>query len=202
MRQKILDESRRLFNLNGYTQTSQRMISDHLKISPGNLTYHFKRKDDLVKQHYEDLVESISKGIPQPSANLMKTAITGTRTMYQSLFDYRFFMIEFVYFMRAFPEIGKHFNELMQIRNTQFGVLFDALRQDGLIIDELQLGHDLELFNLMYLIGNFWISQEAVTGQLNEQSVQRGVTALQTLLLPYLTDKGVEQFKAVMYGSV
>lgn len=46
---EILDIARNLFNEIGYNDVSMRDIADTLNISVGNLTYHYKRKEDLVE---------------------------------------------------------------------------------------------------------------------------------------------------------
>lgn len=53
---EILETAKQLFNEHGYNQVSMRNIADSLGISVGNLTYHYKKKEDLVeavilKQH-------------------------------------------------------------------------------------------------------------------------------------------------------
>ncbi|WP_049962338.1 TetR/AcrR family transcriptional regulator [Oribacterium sp. FC2011] len=57
-RSKILSTAQRLFNENGYRKVSLRKISDAMGISIGNLTYHFKKRDDILKALLENnLVE-------------------------------------------------------------------------------------------------------------------------------------------------
>ena len=57
-RSKILSTAQRLFNENGYRKVSLRKISDAIGISIGNLTYHFKKRDDILKALLENnLVE-------------------------------------------------------------------------------------------------------------------------------------------------
>ncbi|MDR1137526.1 MAG: TetR/AcrR family transcriptional regulator, partial [Synergistaceae bacterium] len=56
LRSKIIETARELFSGRGYNEVSMRNISDSLGISVGNLTYHFKKKEDLIeavvsKQH-------------------------------------------------------------------------------------------------------------------------------------------------------
>ncbi len=48
MKNKILDVARSLFNEKGYHNTSMRDISGTLHISVGNLTYHYKKKEDIL----------------------------------------------------------------------------------------------------------------------------------------------------------
>jgi AcrR family transcriptional regulator len=56
-RQRVLDTSADLFNRYGIEAVSIGQISDALKISTGNLTYHFKKKADLVTTHIATLEE-------------------------------------------------------------------------------------------------------------------------------------------------
>lgn len=48
-RAHILECARRLFNAHGYSQVSMRAIAQEVGISPGNLTYHFPQKADIVE---------------------------------------------------------------------------------------------------------------------------------------------------------
>lgn len=47
-RQKILERALKLFNESGYVNVGVREISRSLDMSPGNLSYHFPKKDDLL----------------------------------------------------------------------------------------------------------------------------------------------------------
>ncbi len=49
LKQEIMDTARRLFNERGFHDTSMRDIAAILDISVGNLTYHFKKKEDLIE---------------------------------------------------------------------------------------------------------------------------------------------------------
>ena len=48
-RQDILACARRLFDRHGYNGVSMRDIAKELDISVGNLTYHFKKKENLLE---------------------------------------------------------------------------------------------------------------------------------------------------------
>lgn len=50
LRESILETSIQLFNKNGYAAVTMRDIAGALNISPGNLTYHFKKKTILSMQ--------------------------------------------------------------------------------------------------------------------------------------------------------
>jgi AcrR family transcriptional regulator len=48
-KESIIIVARNLFNKFGYNGVSMRNISDELGISVGNLTYHYKKKEDLIE---------------------------------------------------------------------------------------------------------------------------------------------------------
>lgn len=49
IKQAIMDTARNLFSERGFQDTSMRDIAAVLHISVGNLTYHFKKKEDLIE---------------------------------------------------------------------------------------------------------------------------------------------------------
>ena len=56
-RDLILQTSRELFNEQGADSVSINKLCHHLAISTGNLTYHFKRKRDIISTHLQQLEE-------------------------------------------------------------------------------------------------------------------------------------------------
>ena len=58
-RDRILETARNLFNDEGLAQVSTNRIATELDISPGNLHYHFKKKEVLVAWLLRRLTESL-----------------------------------------------------------------------------------------------------------------------------------------------
>ena len=59
-RQEIIDRALKLFNEKGFHDVSIKQIADSLSISPGNLTYYFTKKTDLLKAIQHQLIQETS----------------------------------------------------------------------------------------------------------------------------------------------
>ena len=64
---KILQASIELFNQVGERQVTTNHIAAHLGISPGNLYYHFRNKEDIVRQIFKEYAKLLETRIKPPS---------------------------------------------------------------------------------------------------------------------------------------
>ncbi|HEZ1210051.1 TPA: TetR/AcrR family transcriptional regulator, partial [Neisseria meningitidis] len=64
---RIIDASLALFNEEGERNISTNHIAAHLGISPGNLYYHFRNKDEIIvqlfKRYSEALLEYLNEAV-------------------------------------------------------------------------------------------------------------------------------------------
>src|SRR5438045_3141230 len=58
-RQRILEASVELFNTSGTIATTTNHIAKHLKISPGNLYFHFRNREAIIRELFGQLTEAI-----------------------------------------------------------------------------------------------------------------------------------------------
>lgn len=68
-KQEILRMARRLFGEKGYNGVSMRDIAEALKISVGNVTYYFKRKEELIEAIVLDLQKEYK---PRPAPQTLE----------------------------------------------------------------------------------------------------------------------------------
>lgn len=189
MKTKILDTARRLFNEKGFSQISLRMLADELDISPGNLTYHYKKKDDIVMALYEEFVATTNESFSKVEAardDLLERIMDTTWLFYKVSWEYRFFMVEWVYFMQQYAVMREHFTALMNTRREQFRISFENMRSQQMMQPEMVEGYDEDLIDTIFLIGNFWISQELslCNNKTGEEAINKGVKSMINLFIP------------------
>lgn len=196
-KERILECALKLFNEKGLENVPTRMISKELQISPGNLTYHFKKKEEIIYALYLQLVNEISIVFQsQLSSELtLKSMFEGYQNIYVAQLKYRFCMIDFVQLMRTQPKIKAHFNELMEFRKIQFSALFQKGVEQGILMPEPFPGLYQMVGLNMSIHGDYWLSHaEVLFPNSNQQALEIYSASSRLLLFPYLTDESKIQF--------
>ena len=92
--QRVLEMSAELFNRYGIEAVSVSQIAEALNISPGNLTYHYKKKSDLLADHITAFEDRLRQGIEQlPVYSNAKTFSAAYIDLLQLTMHYRFLFI-------------------------------------------------------------------------------------------------------------
>jgi AcrR family transcriptional regulator len=97
-RDRIIKRSIALFNRDGLRNVSIERIAADLKISPGNFTYHFPRKRQLIAAALEVLQERLRTALEPPTG--VRTAQDGADYMlriFRTIWDHRFFFNALTY---------------------------------------------------------------------------------------------------------
>ncbi|MFK7921763.1 MAG: TetR/AcrR family transcriptional regulator [Bacteroidia bacterium] len=166
-RDKIIQQARLQFNLHGLENVSLRQLASSMNMSDGNLRYHFKTKEDLVQKLYFELVSSFDQLIHdlQTGEDLhLSYLFQSVQHTYQQLFEYRFFMIDFVNFMRLYPEVGKHFKQLQVLRRQQFHDLVERFVSKGIMRPAAYTEEYAQLHDRLEILSDFWLSSAEIVG--------------------------------------
>lgn len=180
-----------LFNERGLAAVSQRNITDQMEISPGNLTYHFSKKEDMVSALYFRLVAQFSalfQELEGAKISIM-TLVHFSEAMFELMYSYRFFFIDFAYLMRTYPKIKNHYQELLLKRRQQFVFIAQSLQQSGFIREEELDAEYEKLFDRMRLNTDFFLL--TVSEGLNPTVLKKEfIVQVFYLIYPYLTSFG------------
>ena len=203
-KKKILDASRKLFNQKGLSAVSQRTIATHLKISPGNLTYHFKKRSGIIEDLYFELVEKIDHAFlnVEMGKGLLFGLYQLNHKSMENLFEYRFMMLDFIQVMREFPTIKKHYLKLMTQREDQMQMFFQMLIQSGLMRKEEIKNEYQNLIRRMMILGDFWLASAEINREkMDKKQVGKYLEITIQVIYPYLTTKGKKEYRKVEENS-
>lgn len=197
-KQNILRAARILLNERGVSNVSQRLISEHIAISPGNLTYHFKKRSDLLEAlyfEYAQEIEDLFKQLEKQDVNLINLS-NFVKSLSKIGFENRFFTVDFVQIIKENTKIKKHHQGLTKQRQTLIGNVLQKLTDQGIMrLEEWPDEYKLLLMRLE-LLSDYWLIYVGTNG--NEVLLKH--TRIQTDLFmqsiyPYLTESGKKEFE-------
>lgn len=192
---KILIKSLKLFNNGGISNVSLRNIADEVGISVGNLQYHFKKREDIIEALYFQLVEKIDNVFVISTDDLLKSFLNISIEIYKILYEYNFFLLDFVAITRRNQKIKSHYSELSKRREVESLKIIDVLIKNGLFREELLKNEYRCLFKRIEVISNFWFSSILIQADvLSKESIQEYSILISQSIYPYLTDEAKNQY--------
>lgn len=116
----ILDKSRRLFNEEGLSNVTIRKVALELQMSAGNLTYHFPKRKEIVKELADELSFGEAAFLemylsPQQTSHQLERLVYNHSKI---LIDYRFFWLDYLQLEREDSSIKKTIDRMMNQRRT------------------------------------------------------------------------------------
>jgi AcrR family transcriptional regulator len=191
--EKIMDTALRMFNEKGYVHVGVRDIARALGMSPGNLSYHFAKKEDLLFAILRRLSETNNQlyaeyGEEKPSNELFLKLM---KAVFHNQFQYRGVYIGNQVIQQEIQNTGLFdYPALEQKRREIFRRIFRGLAQAGHL--DLKTG-DVEFFvSFMTLFGRFWISEATLLNKNREarEAVQHYISLLCRQMRLFATEIG------------
>lgn len=196
-RERILGLALRLFNDLGEPNVTTSAIADELNISPGNLYYHFRNKDDIINALFEQFEREIDQLLeaPAPDGTGFEDAWLFLHLLFESIWRYRFFYRDLNDLLSRNRRLETHFKAILQRKTLAAQRLCTALAGAS----QLRASpREIEaLATNMVVVATYWLSYEYVGNarRFNEPDYQnaamaRGAYQVLVLLAPYLSEDG------------
>jgi len=201
-RERILDLSLKLFNDFGEPNITTTVIAEEMNISPGNLYYHFRNKDDIVNSIFTQFEEEISKKLAFPTgrkANVDDIWLY-LHLIYELIWRYRFFYRDLNDLLSRNRKLELNFKQILAHKIQVARELCLGLRDD-----EAFVGTDTEIDALatnMVVLATYWLSFEYVRNPRKytehdavSDCLVRGCYQVLVLISPYLCGETSVQFQ-------
>lgn len=188
-KERILEVSLAMFNSFGEPNVTTNAIADEMNISPGNLYYHYRSKDEIVTkifgQFERELDELFAMGKDR-AANVEDTWFW-LHLLFEKIWKYRFIYRDLNHLLSKNRIIETHFKTLLENSQKKTERLMTEMRS----INELKAtdGEIHAVATNLVMIATFWHSYAYVMNPRKldeEKAMNQGVFQVMVLLAPYL----------------
>lgn len=201
-RDRILETSLALFNGEGEAHTTTIDIANEMDISPGNLYYHFKGKDQIIAELFQQyelaLGSTLTAPLEQPLSTEKAQVENNWYYLYvvlEEMYQYRFLYYNLDDILQRYPDIRKSFKRLIQLKRAAlFAICQSLLQQEIIAARDQQL---LGLVDNMTLTLTFWFNYDQLLhdDRAPEITIHQGVLQLLTMVAPYLGDNELSFYR-------
>ncbi len=188
-RQRILDCSLAMFNAQGEPNVTTNHIADELEISPGNLYYHFRNKDDIIEQLFARFDARMDDALAPPDGRLpgLEDIWLQLHLVFECIWDYRFLYRDLVEILSRNRRLRVRFARILKRADDSAHQVMRGLSRAG-VMRASAAELDAAATNILVL-ATFWLNYAAVRGDKDEQAaIRAGIVQVMMLLAPFLRD--------------
>jgi AcrR family transcriptional regulator len=189
-RERIIDAAIALFNEQGTGPVSTNHIAQAIDISPGNLYYHFRNKEEIIRAIYARLrpaweaASALPADRPPTVADLRRILADHARVVWA----YRFYYRELPALMRRDPELAGEYREVRRAALINIETLLrQCVEAEVLVVPDADSALP-ELAQVCWVLADFWLPfAELGDDPVGPDDLDRGVTLVLRVLRPYFT---------------
>ena len=190
-RERILETSLDLFNAQGEPNVTTNHIADELEISPGNLYYHFRNKEDIVEQVFARYEARMDQALLVPQGRLpnLEDVWMQLHLVFECMRDYRFLYRDLVDILSRNRKLRLHFARILDRACASASEVLRGLAAAGILRatpDEIRATAENVL-----LVATFWLNFDAVRRPQpgpTQEDIARGIYQVMLLIAPFLRD--------------
>jgi len=196
---KVLQASLQLFNEEGEQAVTSVDIANVLEMSPGNLYYHFKGKDPIIRQLFLDFEEEFKMVLRAPIEKPLELSDNWVYfyILFEEVADFRFFYRNLQGLLDRYSDLERRFRALVALKIKTMASIIANLNATGFIqISNIEAGQMAERFALQL---TYWPTYQSLMDKqvATPVSIHNGVFGLISQLTPYVTE-GSEEFLALL----
>lgn len=190
-RKQILIAAHLLFNERGYNGVSMADIANDVGISKGNLTYYFKKKEDIIETLVLEWHENYSP--LQPPATLAQLNAALLRVQRINTYN-GFYFWHYVQLGQMSARIRGIQQQVMRDKYDAYTKGFELLRQKGMLKAEAFAGQYKSAIRTLHMLCTYWLPHSRLEAQIEEPG--GFLQCAWALIFPLLTEEGRLAFAA------
>ena len=197
-RERVLDVAIRLFNRSGTAAVTTNHVAAELGMSPGNLYYHYRNKEDLVRAAFDRMNEEADELWQKPFGPIgidVARLLEGNLRLFRS---YAFFARELPSLLHADPTLRRRYAKVTERRRGEVDRALAWLCEMQMMKDPGEESRT-RLVDACWVFSLFWLGYAQLTSEesIAEQTKQ-GAKIVLEILKPHL----VPGIHALLFGVI
>ncbi|WP_420593495.1 TetR/AcrR family transcriptional regulator [Deinococcus sp.] len=195
---RILDAALTLFNAQGSANVTTNHIGEQLKMSPGNLYYHFRNKEAIIRALFARLDQTWDQdyGLPTDRPLRLEDVTHFLHLTFETMWRYRFFYRETPNLVHNDPELAQHYRHVRERGLKDTEVLLEALI-DGDVLRPSARTALPELSVLIRIVTDNWLNFRALGDEpVDPTQMRAGVGLVLSIARPYFTPSAQDAHRA------
>lgn len=199
-RDKIIQASIALFNEQGERNVTTNHIAAALAISPGNLYYHFRNKEDIILSIYEEYARTLLlDSMPEvsPEVKPLDSIILYMDMVFQAMMKFRFFYSNLPVLLAKNPLLHDKYVEVQSVMVDRVSQLLISLKRDKMMeFDDADLP---DIVSILRIVNTFWLSFYQTQNndvEINDSVFYQGVLKILVIIHPYMSESAKDEFLA------
>jgi AcrR family transcriptional regulator len=187
-RARVLSESLRLFNERGEANVTTGAIATELGMSPGNLYYHFRNKDQIIEElfaRFEQRID-VQPGAAPGGPDAIEDLWLYLHPMLEAIWDYRFLYRNLDDLLSRNRRLREHFARIIRRKNDTVVALCESLVRARVM--RARPAEIRALARNVLVVSTYWLSFRPLLGEPGEAAAEIGEGAYQVMALvaPFL----------------
>jgi AcrR family transcriptional regulator len=190
-KEAIVNTAIELFNEKGTAAVSTNHIAEAMGISPGNLYYHFRNKEEIIRKIYQKMAGEMDTAwlIGDDGLSALDKFFKAMTAIQRMLVSYRFFQKELSILLFNDPELATISKKVRKARLKEIEAFFEYLIESGAMRRPDDRRTLPRLIRIGWLIGDYWLDFLDIEGiPLNEKNIGEGADLIRETLRPYLIE--------------
>ncbi len=190
--ERILDVTLELFNRFGEPNVSTTVISAELKISPGNLYYHYPAKDELINGLFARYEKALAEVLlAADNVRNVEDAWLFFHLLFETVWAYRFLYRDLNDLLSKNRKLEMQFQQILKAKGRAVQSVLGGLARGAAI--KIDAREAEPVATAMVVVLTYWLSFEyvrdprkALEPETSGPALVRGAYHVLSLLMPYI----------------